>query len=188
MTLDELARLRQQVATLETANQRLREEYGRAASQHAEVALLLAACHRLHSTLDRREVLTALEEILGSLVGCEEAAVYELGGEPAALTLVKPFGIPAHALPPLPDAVLPAMLAGRIYIALPHTAPLAAGPSTCLPLRVDGRVTGAIALFRLLEHKPALTNSDWELLDVISVHAATALIATSGGTSGPYGR
>ncbi|HEV7502594.1 MAG TPA: hypothetical protein VGQ33_21405, partial [Vicinamibacteria bacterium] len=74
---EERRRLERKVGALEESNRRIREELQRAASQHARVAGLLAACHRLHSTLDRAAMLIALHEALAGLVGCEEAAVLE---------------------------------------------------------------------------------------------------------------
>jgi GAF domain-containing protein len=185
MTSDDPDQLRQKVATLEAANAALREEYGRAASQHAQVAGLLAACHRLHASLDRRAVLTALEDTLTSLVGCEEAAVYELAGEPSRLTLVGALGMATAAVPPLPEMVLPAMVAGRLFIAAPYNADPPPRPSACFPLRVDGRVIGAIAFFRLADGRLGLTNDEWGLLDVIGMHAATALLATRRASDRP---
>lgn len=177
-TVDETDRLRQQVAALEAETQALRAEYLRAACQHAEAAELLAACHRLHGTLQRQEVLTAIEDILGSLVSSVQAAVYDLEGEPLRLTLVAPFGLSAEEVPPLPPAVLPAIAAGRLFIASPYGSGAPPRPAACMPLRVDGRVTGAIVLIRLSDQKRGLTNAEWETLDVIGTHVATALIAT----------
>ena len=87
---------------------------------HAEAAELLAACHRLHGTLQRPEVLIAVEDILGSLVSCREAALYDLEGEPAQLTLVAPFGLPADDVPPLP----PARVAGHHRRPAVHRVPV----------------------------------------------------------------
>jgi hypothetical protein len=56
---DDRQRLERKVGALEESNRRLREELQRAASQHARVAGMLAACHRLHSTLDRAAMLSA---------------------------------------------------------------------------------------------------------------------------------
>ena len=59
---DERQGLVRRVGALEESNRRLREELQRAASQHARVAGLLSACHRLHSTLERAGMLIALHE------------------------------------------------------------------------------------------------------------------------------
>jgi hypothetical protein len=74
VTYDQWRGLERKIGALEESNQRLREELQRAASQHARVAGMLSACHRLHSTLDRASMLIALHEVLSALVGCEQAA------------------------------------------------------------------------------------------------------------------
>ena len=48
------------------------------------------------------------------------------------------------------------------------------------------RVTGALAVWRLLGHKPFLTDSDLELIEVLSTHAGTALYAA--GLHERYGK
>jgi GAF domain-containing protein len=176
--IDEHEQLEREVAELRAENERLREDYGRAASEHAYVGTLLAACHRLHSTLDRAAVLVALEDALVSLIGCREAAVYELAGEPARLALVAAFGVPVETAASLPAGAAAAVQAGRLFIAPPWSREISAAPSACFPLRVDGRVVGAIALFREDGRDLALANADWAALDVIGPVVATALLAT----------
>jgi GAF domain-containing protein len=50
--------------------------------------------------------------------------------------------------------------------------------TACVPLVVDGRVTGAVAIFRLLEHKRGLEDVDSELFSLLGTQAATALYCT----------
>src|SRR6185503_5039626 len=47
--------------------------------------------------------------------------------------------------------------------------------TSCIPLKVDGKVTGAIAIFRLLQQKNGLQEVDYELFHLLATHAATAL-------------
>jgi GAF domain-containing protein len=46
-----------------------------------------------------------------------------------------------------------------------------------VPLRVQGAVVGAIVVLKLLDQKPQLRAEDRDLLDLLSVHAASALFA-----------
>jgi hypothetical protein len=46
-------------------------------------------------------------------------------------------------------------------------------------LKLDGRVTGALALFRLLPHKGGYQPLDNELFDLLATQAAVALYCTS---------
>ena len=53
------------------------------------------------------------------------------------------------------------------------------GLVACIPLKLDNDVTGLIAIFSLLPHKPGLEALDHELFDLLATHAATALYCTS---------
>ena len=51
--------------------------------------------------------------------------------------------------------------------------------SACVPLKLSGRVTGALALFRLLPQKQSFGPLDGELFDLLATQAAVALHCTS---------
>ena len=171
------------VGALEESNRRLRDELQRAASQHARVAGLLAACHRLHSTLDRAAMLIALSDALASLVGCEEAAVLERGRGREEFTVAACFGIPERALLPFSEAILGSMRAGKLFVGVPDPAASPRRPSACIPMWVDGVVVGAIAIFRLADRRPGLSSADFDLLEMLGTHVGTALVATRGSIS-----
>jgi len=50
-------------------------------------------------------------------------------------------------------------------------------PLAVIPLRVEDRPLGAIAIFRLLAQKPGLSALDHELFEVLASHAASAIFA-----------
>ena len=160
----------------------LRDALGQARNRSAEAASLFIAVHRLHSTLDRSQVLQALEEIVASLVGCEEMAVFERQGADAALMPVATVGLAPGTVTPLraPTGLLQQVLkSGQTWIGDGSGAAIFGQPVTaCVPLNVDGEITGVLVLFRLLSHKMALEPADIELLDVLSQHVGTALYAT----------
>jgi hypothetical protein len=45
-------------------------------------------------------------------------------------------------------------------------------------LTLDGRVTGAIAIFKLLPQKAGIEDLDREIFELLATHAATALYCT----------
>jgi GAF domain-containing protein len=51
-------------------------------------------------------------------------------------------------------------------------------PSACVPLVVDGRTVGVLALFRLLAHKSGFEEVDYALLELLSQQAGVALVST----------
>jgi len=174
---DERRRLERKVGALEESNRRIREELQRAASQHARVAGMLAACHRLHSTLDRAAMLIALNEALAGLVGCEEAAILERRGR-GEFTVAACFGIAERALLPFSETILSSMRAGKLFVGVPDLAASPRRPSACIPMCVDGLVVGAIAIFRLADRRPGLSGADFDLLEMLAAHVGTALVAT----------
>ena len=171
-----------ELATREAEMHSLRDALGQARRRSAEAASLYIAVHRLHSTLDRGQVLQALEEILASLVGCEQLAVCERRGSEATLMPVATTGLPPGRVTPLrpPTGVVERVLSsGQVWIGDGSGADLFGYTLTaCVPLNVDGEITGVIVLFGLLAHKVALEPADIELLEVLSQHAGTALYAT----------
>jgi GAF domain-containing protein len=174
--------LHREMAVREAEAHRLSEVVTQTRRRNADVASLYVAAHRLHSTLDRGRVLHALEEIVASLLGCEEMAVFEIVGDPPLLAPVSTVGLRPGSVGTirLGEGILGRVIeTGQVWIGDASEHELAGRPVTaCVPLKVDGEVTGAIVLFRLLEHKRALEGSDLELLDVVSVHAGTALYCT----------
>jgi K+-sensing histidine kinase KdpD len=175
--------LRCELAAHETEGLRLAGALAQARRQASEAATLYLATHRLHATLDRAQVLRALEEIVASLLGCEQMAVYERG-EGARLVPVSVRGLAPGAVGPLREgegAIGRAVLGGEVWLAgldgEPSSEP---GLTACIPLRVDGEVMGVIALFALREHRAPLGPADRLVVELLSTHAATALAATRG--------
>jgi GAF domain-containing protein len=173
----ELLGLVRGVAELEERHERLSRQVDEQSRRGADLASLYVAAHRLHSTLDRGQVLQAIEEVVASLLGCEELAVFERVGRPEVLAPVFSVGVPPGSL----AVIAPGH--GRIGDCL-VSGELRLGdgsgeePVACVPLKVDGGVTGVLVLFRLLDHKGRLEPSDVELLELLSLHAGTALHAS----------
>ena len=147
------------------------------AQNHSLMNLFVTAT-RLHSTTERAGVLTAIREILTDLIGSQATAVFEIEAGAGALSLVESIGIE-----PAPFARIP-IGSGRIgKVAATGEAYFAddgdGQPIACIPLKIGARVTGAIAVFRLLEQKQGLQSTDHELLDFMSTHAALALQRTT---------
>lgn len=172
--------LHKELAGHERERQRLVEALVEARKRAADLASLYVAVHRLHSTLDRGAVLKALEEVVASLLGCEEMAIFELIGSPAVLAPVASVGMSAGQpgmIRPGEGVIGRSVALGETWLAGAPDGP-EPGIVASVPLKVDGEVTGALVLYRLLDHKGSLEPADVELLDVLATHAGTALLAT----------
>jgi nitrate/nitrite-specific signal transduction histidine kinase len=177
--------LRRLIAELEEESRRRADQFREIEQQNSNLANLYVASYRLHGTLDRTELLAILQEIVANLIGCEEMGVFELDGEAEVLRLAA-----AHGIDPgrFAEIRVGAGIIGRCVrdgesfvngsregARLPEEAHLTA----CVPLKLEGRAFGAIALFRLLPQKAAgYEPIDYELFDLLASHAATALYAT----------
>jgi len=199
----EMNRLHEQVVTLRAANERYESEHARLSSQlertraesqsyssrYAEIesqnsnlANLYVASYRLHGTVERKEVIDTLQEIVANLIGSEEAGLFELDAEKQTLGLVASFGLGPDACRSVPlgsGRVGQAAQSGEIFVAEPGSSEAEGGLSACIPLKLDGKVTGAIAIYRLLPQKAGFEDVDRELFELLATHAATALYCTS---------
>ena len=189
----QLAETQQQLAGVEAENDRREREAQELEQQHANLTNLYVSCFRLHSTLDRQEVLAAIEEIVINLIGCEELAIFELNAEATRLTLSASFGIDAAQFRSIPadrGRIGASLRSGRIWIrgeADGTQSGLGEEQLTAVvPLVLSDRVTGAIALFRLLEHKRGIEAIDRELFELLGTHAAMALHTTALSTAGAF--
>lgn len=161
---------------------RLASECLEAERERARLASLYVSTLRLHASLERSRVLAAIEEVVGAVVGCEQFAVYSLDRERGSLVRIAASGLAADELTSVPvgSGTLGATAeTGELYVSEEAADPDAAavGPrlSACVPLKVEGAVTGVIALFQLLPHKLGLGEADRELLELLGSEAATAL-------------
>ena len=168
---------------VEKENRRFSEQFVEVEQQNTNLANLYVASYRLHATLDRTEVLEGIQEIVANLIGCEELAILEVTEDGRSLSLLASYGIDPAAFRSVPlgaGIVGHTALTGETYLAqgTDERVPQEADLSACLPLKLGGRVTGVLALFRLLPQKRGFEAVDYELFDLLATHAATALYCT----------
>ena len=175
-------RLEKELAEIHNRSRRFSEQYAEVELQNSNLANLYVASYRLHGTLDRQEVLAAIGEIVANLIGSEEMAVYETSADGASLELLSAVGLSPEAWRRLKVGEGPigkVAETGETYVAPPDRAGAPPdGLTACIALKLDTRVTGVIAIFRLLPQKSRLETVDFELFDLLGTHAATALYCT----------
>jgi GAF domain-containing protein len=155
-----------------------------AEEQMANMASLYIAVNSLHAALDRTAVLASVQDVVTTLIGSEEMAIFEVDRDHRRLTLLASQGIePAR----YQDVRLGEGLIGRsastgeAVIRAEGGSVERAGDdaiTACMPMKIGQRVLGVIAIFRLLPHKGGLNSVDLDLLDLLSTHAAVALLFT----------
>jgi hypothetical protein len=171
-----LDRLRQ----LEEENRHFASRYVEVEDENNNLANLYVASYQLHSTLDLSEVLQIVVEIVINLIGAETFAVYVLDEKTQQLEAVAAEGEDPAAFPRLRlgQGLLGACVAsGKTVCGPARASEDLARPIVCIPLRVQERPLGAIAIYRLLAQKTGFTPLDHELFTLLAGHAATAICA-----------
>ena len=137
---------------------------------------LYVATSRLHESLDRGEVLRAIQEIIINLLGSEELAVFELSEDGSALELVDSFGVEEKKFKRI------SMTGSQIGKVAQSGQSVEGkeGLTACVPLMLGDHAVGAVAVFSLLPQKKAdgLQQTDRELLELLRAQAGLALYCT----------
>jgi len=176
-------RLKEQLVNVEAESRRFSERFVQVEQENSNLANLYVASYRLHGTVERREVLEILQEIATYLIGSEEIGIFEVDGADGHLALIASTGIdaaPFRRVPAGHGLIGRAAVLGETWVgaddASAERRPEEAELSACIPLKLNGKVTGAIALFRLLPQKTnGIESMDRELFELLATHAAVAL-------------
>jgi transcriptional regulator with GAF, ATPase, and Fis domain len=193
----EMSKLRQQVAELTAEREALlnryklvEEENKDFASRYVEVeeennnlANLYVASYQLHSTMDLKEVLRIVSEIILNLIGSDHFAILTRDDEEPVLHVAAAETMdPRIKKIPLGQGVIGRVAQdGEMFVQddLEHAAVGSPDhPIVCIPLKIHDGVIGVIAIFDLFEQKKKrLTRVDHELFSMMAGHAATAIFS-----------
>jgi hypothetical protein len=180
-TLEEENRTyRERLMEVEEENRRFADRYVEIEEENNNLANLYVASYQLHSTLDIDEVLKIVIEIVINLIGAEVFAVYLLDGKNEELQVVAAEGVPPSEIPNCPvgqGALGKAVTATETTCWDTARSEDYTKPIVCIPLQIEKRPIGAIAIFSLLQQKEGFSALDHELFNVLGGHAATALFA-----------
>lgn len=158
----------------------LTEQLIDAERQATRVMSLYVATHQLHATLDPQDVYAAIGEIATDLLGARSfvlllkeendesriALTYGLEGECAELF----DGETYSGGDPKIDKALED---GILRVGESESADTIA----VVPLRVEAGHVGVLAIFEVFAHKSDSLRQDRDLLDLLSAHAGSALVA-----------
>lgn len=166
---------------VEAENKDFALRYVEVEEQNENLANLYVASYRLHSTLDTKEVIECIKEILMNLIGSEEFGIFVVDEETGELCLAGYEGEIARKL----EESRSNLCEGLEGVVAETGEPFFTEESgedgeicACIPLRINRQVVGVIALYRLLSHKRGLSPLDHKLLDLLAGHAATALVSS----------
>ncbi len=165
---------------LEDENRQFANRYVDIEEENNNLANLYVASYQLHSTLDLSEVLKIIIEIVINLVGAEIFCIYVHDEKTGRLEPVASVG---EEVPPFPSMLLgegtvgASVETGDIHASDQNASADYETPIVSIPLRVEDRPIGAIAIFKLLVQKERFNPLDHELFTLLAGHAASAIVA-----------
>lgn len=162
---------------IEAENKDFAQRYIEVEEQNGALANLYVASFQLHSTLDMNEVVQIIVEILLNLIGAEEFAIYMLDEEAQELAVMGgELGERRY-----PRGRIPANLGPEGHVIATKDIFRGTGqgePLIAVPLKIKEDIIGVISVYKLLAHKRGFTALDYELLNLLAGHAATALLSS----------
>ncbi|HYI08738.1 MAG TPA: GAF domain-containing protein [Thermoanaerobaculia bacterium] len=179
--VDEHNTLLRRLSEVQRENESVAGRFVEIETQNTNLANLYVAGYQLHGSLDRRQVLGAIKEIVINLIGSEDFAIFEREGEDR-LRMIDWFDEPPQVFREVSfgDGIIGQVAATGVQFVSNGDQSRGVGMAACVPLQVDGRVTGAIAIFRLLPQKhDGLEALDEELLGLLASQAGIALYCTA---------
>ena len=167
---------------VEEENKEFADRYIEIEEQNNNLANLYVASYQLHSTVDYREVIRIVQEIVINLIGAEAFHIFIVSEKTGALELEASEGQPApiQTLPVGEGLIGQAARTGENYYAddVAHREPTAFDkPIAVIPLKIKESVIGVISINKLLVQKTAFTTMDHELFTLLAGHAATAIFS-----------
>jgi transcriptional regulator with GAF, ATPase, and Fis domain len=179
----EKAEILERILQVERENQDFAERYVEVEAENNNLANLYIASYQLHSTLDFREVLQIITEIVINLIGAEEFAILLLDEKTNELNAVATEGVTREEIPSM---VMGSGIIGSVaktgdnyfvedmngYSRDFHD------PMVCIPLKIKEHVIGVIVIYKLLIQKKNFAPVDYELFTLLAGHAATAIFSS----------
>ncbi|MGC4066594.1 MAG: GAF domain-containing protein [Polyangiaceae bacterium] len=153
-------------------------------SELGNLANLLVASRQLHASLSPRGVMRRIKEVLAQLVGAERYAIYFANADRSALVPIASEGLKGEELVNCSTStglLGEVFSSGRSLIADdadPSQGTLASPPAV-LPLTVDERTVGVIAVYSTLAQKTRFDTVDYELFNLLGTQAAWALVSAT---------
>jgi GAF domain-containing protein len=164
----------------EAASSRWVDEYAEVEGELAHFANLYVASYQLHASLGFRTTVRQISELLEQLVGARSFAVYLQKSDGRSLVPIVAEGMGKArtiALDPDDGSIGEVFSTGVPQI---ERGDLGAGsletPVALVPIKMEDKVVGVIAIFATLEQKPRFLPVDFELFKLLGAHAAEALV------------
>jgi nitrate/nitrite-specific signal transduction histidine kinase len=179
---ERLAEMEARYRKVEEENKEFADRYIEIEEQNNNLANLYVASYQLHSTLDYKEVVRIVQEIVINLIGAEAFHVFMVSEKTGQLELECSEGqeAPLTAIPLGEGPIGRVAKTGENVFAdkVAHAEPTPFDqPIAIIPLKIKDSVIGVISINKLLIQKTAFTTMDHELFTLLAGHAATAIFS-----------
>jgi len=179
---EKLAEIEARYRKVEEENKEFADRYIEIEEQNNNLANLYVASYQLHSTLDFKEVVRIVQEIVINLIGAEVFHVLMVSEKTGLLEVEASEGqTPGRTSIPLGDGLIGrAAKSGDNYfadsVARKEPSPFEE-PIAVIPLKIKDSTIGVISINKLLVQKTSFTTMDFELFTLLAGHAATAIFS-----------
>jgi len=168
------------ISKVEDENEDFANRYIEIEAENNNLANLYIASYQLHSTLDFKEVLQIIMEIVINLIGAEEFSLMLLDEKTGDLSAVACEGLEREDIPPIKlgsGLIGQTLQSGESYFAedIETYKRDLLSPMVCVPLKIKDHVIGVLAIYKLLIQKEKFAQVDYELFTLLAGHAATAI-------------
>jgi hypothetical protein len=168
-------------ARAEAVKANFSQMYEEVEGELANFANLYVATSQLHSGRSVRSVLRALKELLAQLLGAAAFAVYFVDEEEQQLVAIATEGVEPADVARIPTTKGPighAFTSGELAFDMARDVSRGSieDPVAIIPLHMDGRVHGVIAIFGTLPQKTEFVAIDRELFKLLGAQVAPALV------------
>lgn len=181
---DEMHKLLERHKEVEAENKNFANRYIEIENENNNLANLYVASFQLHSTMDFKEVLQIILEIIINLVGAEIFGILLLDEKTNELTAVAAEGIDREEIPltKVGSGIIGNVAKTgenyfikeiKLFDRFDSTAPI-----VCIPLKIKEHVIGTIVIYKLLQQKYKFSELDYELFTLLAGHAATAIFSS----------
>jgi DNA-binding response OmpR family regulator len=186
---DELAeenqRLLARISELEEENQDFAEQLVEIEQVNNNLTNLYIASTRLHSELDHDRVVSIIKEVVINFVGAEKFALLMHDESRSALNFETGEGFEPGDFPEvtIDNSLWKGVVdEGESYyredtVVSGSDDPIA--PIAAIPLRINDRCMGVLAIYHLFSQKERFEQVDYQLFSMMAEHAATALFSSS---------
>ncbi len=180
---DEKIEIISRIKHVEEENIDFANRYVEIENENNMLANLYIASYQLHSTLDFKEVLQVILEIVINLIGAEEFSILLLDEKTTKLEAVASEGLVNADIPSfeLGEGIVGEMAkTGDNYFIdeLEGYERDFNHPLVCIPLKIKEHVIGVIVIYKLLVQKEKFSDVDYELFTLLAGHAATAIFSS----------